>query len=184
MIAAYTNDMREEIGWYGKPLFAKTRARRLASLSSMYQHLLENDVIETNRPRYSKDGVTPVRPADEIARMIEAADANPRDLVLVLLLFVSALRVSEVGRVRVEDIAWDNGRCVLQVPTNGNEHRLVPLDAAVCQAIELYLSGRETGSLLLDDRGDPPKRHHVRPILARLAKRAGLPRGRRLDRIC
>jgi site-specific recombinase XerD len=187
VIATYTNDMRDEIGRYGKPLSAKTRARRLASLSSLYQHLLENDVIETNpaaglrRPRYSKDGVTPVRPADEIARMIEAADANPRDLVLVLLLFVSALRVSEVGRVRVEDIAWDNGRCVLQVPTKGNEHRLVPLNAAVCQAIELYLSGRETGPLLLDDRGGPLKRHHVRPILTRLAKRAGLPQPERIS---
>jgi hypothetical protein len=34
--------------------------------------------------------------------MIEAADENPRDLVLVLLLFVSALRQTEVGRVRVD----------------------------------------------------------------------------------
>ena len=178
--AAYADAMREMTGRYGKPLSAKTRARRLAALSALYRHLARRRVVAANplgdleRPHVDKAGVTPARQAAEVRALVEAAADDLRDLLLVLLLYTSALRVTTVCRARVEALGWDKGRRVLSLITKGGGQLVEPLDPAVVTVLDLYLSGRTTGPLLLDDRGGPLQRHHVPPILLRLGKRAGI----------
>lgn len=177
--SAYADAMRSAPGRYGKPLTAKSRARRLSALSALYRHLTRrgkmsgNPVADLERPRYDKDGTTPARALDDLAAMVEAA-GDPRDLVVVLLSYVSALRVSEVCNARADDLEYDRGRCVLSVPVKGGKRRREPLDPAICDALDLYLDGRTTGPLVLDALGEPLRRHHVGPILRRLARRAGV----------
>ncbi|MET8332181.1 tyrosine-type recombinase/integrase [Streptosporangium canum] len=180
VVAAYADAMREMTGRYGKPLSATTRARRLSSLSALYKHLAAralvpaNPVRELERPKVSHDGKTPARDTSEMGRLIQAAENSPRDLALVLLLYVSAFRVTEVCRARAEHLIREGGRTLLVVPTKGGKSRTEPLDPAVVEVLELAMDGRTTGSLLLSDNGQTLARHHVPPILRRLAKAAGL----------
>jgi integrase/recombinase XerD len=177
--ARYADAMREMTGRYGKPLSASTRARRLSALSALYRHLTSrgfvpaNPIRELERPNVPKEGRTPARAADEIGQMLEAADGL-RDLVLVLLLFVSAFRVTEVCRANAENLSEELGRRLLAVRTKGGKVRVDPLDPIVADAIDLYLGGRTAGPLLLNDEGGRLERHHVTPILQRLARAAGI----------
>ncbi|MGW4667246.1 tyrosine-type recombinase/integrase [Streptosporangium sandarakinum] len=179
VVAAYADAMREMTGRYGKPLSAATRARRLASLSALYKHLAArrqvptNPVRELERPRVSTEGVTPARDSGEIGRMVKAA-GTLRDLALVLLLYVSALRVGEVCRARADHLTDERGRTLLRVTVKGGKTRTVPLDPAVMEVVRHYLDGRTSGPLLRADTGTALARHHVPPILARLAAAAGL----------
>ncbi|MFI7042634.1 tyrosine-type recombinase/integrase [Microbispora rosea] len=181
VVADYANDMREMTGRYGKPLSPATRARRLSSLSALFKHLASRRIVPTNpvrelaRPKVSAEGVTPARDGEEMARMVRAASGNLRDLLLLLLLYVSAFRVSEVCRARVDQIRHERGRTLLTVPIKGGKVRSEPLDPAVVDVLETYLAGRTTGPLLLSDAGGALERHHVPPILKRVAKAAGLP---------
>lgn len=181
VVAEYADAMREMTGRYGKPLSPGTRARRLSSLSALYKHLAARQLVPTNpvreleRPKVSHEGVTPARSNDEMARMVRAAQGNLRDLLLLLLLYVSALRVTEVCRARVEQLTHQRGRTLLTLPIKGGKIRNEPLDPAVVEVLDRYLDGRTSGPLLLNDRGGPLQRHHVPPILKRIAKAAGLP---------
>lgn len=180
VVAAYADAMRETTGRYGKPLASSTRARRLSSLSVMYRHLAARALVPTNpvreleRPKVSAEGITPARDTDEVGRMIRAAEVNLRDLALLLLLYVSAFRVTEVCRARVDHLIREGGRTLLVVPTKGNESRTDPLDPGIVGVLELYLGGRTAGPLLLADDGQELARHHVTPILLRVAKAAGV----------
>lgn len=181
VVANYADAMREMTGRYGKPLSPGTRARRLSSLSALYKHLAARQIVPTNpvreleRPKVSHEGVTPARDGDEMARMVRAAQGNLRDLLLLLLLYVSALRVTEVCRARVDQLTHERGRTLLTVPIKGGKLRNEPLDPAVVEVLDLYLAGRTSGPLLLADDGAALQRHHVPPILKRIAKAAGLP---------
>ncbi|MEV7969020.1 tyrosine-type recombinase/integrase [Sphaerisporangium sp. NPDC088356] len=181
VVANYADAMREMVGRYGKPLSAATTARRLSSLSAMFKHLAARQIVPTNpvreleRPKVSAEGITPARDGDEMARMVRAADGNLRDLLLLLLLlYVSAFRVSEVCRARLDQIRHERGRTLLTVPLKGGKLRNEPLDPAVVEVLEMYLAGRTAVPLLLADDGQALARHHVPPILRRVAKAAGL----------
>ncbi|WP_440072231.1 tyrosine-type recombinase/integrase [Streptosporangium sp. OZ121] len=180
VVAAYADAMRDMIGRYRKPLSPASRARRLASLSALYKHLAARQVVAANpvreleRPKVSTEGVTPARRNEEIGKMIQAAGGDLRDLALVLLLYVSAFRVTEVCRARVDQLHREGGRTLLAVPIKGGKTRTEPLDPGVIEILDRYLRGRTTGPLLLADNGHALVRHHVPPILRRLARAAGL----------
>ncbi len=179
-IAEYANDMREMTGRYGKPLSNATRARRLSSLSALYgelassNHVPFNPVRDLKRPKVDPAGKTPARTIDEINRMFAAADGDRLALMVLLLLATSAIRVTELCNARAENITYADGRWQLTVPTKGSKHREVILDGGVHDALTTYLDGRADGPLLLHPTGQQLARHHVSPILLRLAKAAGL----------
>lgn len=183
--AAYADAMRATVGRYGDPLSAQTRARRVSSLRALYRHLAVrrdvtmNPVVDLPRPRVDATGTTPARSEAELSAMlVAAAEAGTRELALMLLFSSTALRVSELTRARVEDMAYAGGRCLLSVRLKGGKRREVPLDPAVCQVLDLDLDGREAGPLFDNRRagraGVALTRGQVAYMLARLARAAGL----------
>jgi integrase/recombinase XerD len=60
-----------------------------------------------------------------------------RDHALVELLYAGGLRAGEVVALRVEDLHLDQQRA--QVRGKGDKERIVPLGAAACAALEVYL---------------------------------------------
>jgi len=103
-----------------------------------------------------------------------AADASLRDGALVALMYVSALRVTEVTRADVTDLRWEQGRCILQVKAKCEKVRDVVIDPSVCHFLSSYLAGRTTGPLILANDGDRLGRDQVTRILRRVARAAGL----------
>ena len=72
---------------------------------------------------------------DEVAKIIAAA-SSPRDRALMATLYGAALRVSEVVRIRVQDVDATTG--VLRVRGKGDKRRAAPLDDALLQLLRDY----------------------------------------------
>ncbi len=84
--------------------------------------------------------------------LAEAYRANPRDGLLLRLLFESAVRVSELSRVDVPDVEF--GERTLRIRQGkGAKDRLVLFTPDLGQLLQVHLGGRTRGPLLTSNRG-------------------------------
>jgi len=116
---------------------------------------------------------------EQVERLIAAAP-NPRDALLVRLLWRSGIRVSELINIRVQDIDFE-GRAILikiqkQRKRDGKtveRRRLVPIDRGTLDMVREYLEWRKQfpykGDLLF-----PITRQRVNQIFWQLGRRAGI----------
>jgi integrase/recombinase XerC len=127
-----------------------TLARRTATVRGFFSWALEEGIVEndpTLRLVAPKRGRTLPRiaPADTLTTLFDAmaaaaAEGDPlalRDHALIELLYASALRVSELCGLDVDDI--DRGQRTLRVTGKGSKERVVPFGAASERALEAYL---------------------------------------------
>ena len=131
--------------------------------------------------------ITPIRDLkgylepEQIEQLIVAAP-NPRDALLVRLLWRTGIRVSELINIRIQDIDFDNRAIAIKVQKmrkrNGKaieRRRIVPVDGNTLVIIKEYLSWRQPfpykGDLLF-----PISRQRVNQIFWRLGRRAGITR--------
>ena len=129
--------------------------------------------------------ITPIRDLkgylepEQIEQLIVAAP-NPRDALLVRLLWRTGIRVSELIGIKVSDIDFDNRAIAIKVQKmrkrNGKaieRRRIVPVDGDTLVIIKEYLSWRQqfpyTGDLLF-----PISRQRVNQLFWRLGRRAGI----------
>lgn len=160
-ILAYENDLRAFIAWHqqrggaldrfaltsylqflkSEGMKASSLARKLATLRGWFDWLMQNALM-TSDP--SEGIVNPKMPrvlpqilaTNEINHMVQAAE-NPREKVIVELLYGAGLRVSELVTLRMKDINLNHGyvRCV----GKGSKERIVPIGKQAIFAIEDYL---------------------------------------------
>ena len=86
-----------------------------------------------------KNGQFQLKPS-EVKRIINAAD-NPRDRIIIELLYYCGLRRQEVVKIQPGDI--DHDRALLQVRGKGNKIRLVPVPGDVLADIRFFLGRTE-----------------------------------------
>jgi integrase/recombinase XerD len=102
-----------------------------------------------------------------------------RDQTLVLLLYATGLRVSELVGLTTHSIDLDAG--LVRVRGKGDKERVVPFPSSVRDLIERYLAEArpqfhpEDDSVFLHHRGGRLSRQAFWSILKRLADKAGLP---------
>ena len=102
-----------------------------------------------------------------------------RDAAILTVLSRLGLRIGEVASLRLEDIDWHNGE--LDVTGKGRRTERLPLPADIGQAIVSYLTGwrPETGArqvfVCANAPHGPMSRNAVTNVVARAARRAGLP---------
>jgi len=65
------------------------------------------------------------------------AFSNDRDGLIVLLMYASGLRVSELANLRISDIFFDAG--FIKIKGKGAKERVVPVDAKTLKLIEEYI---------------------------------------------
>lgn len=160
-ILAYENDLRAFIAWHhqrggaidrfaltsylqhlkSEGMKASSLARKLATLRGWFDWLLQNTLIAKDP---SEGIVNPKMPrvlpqilaTNEINHMVQAAE-NPREKVIVELLYGAGLRVSELVTLRMKDINLNHGyvRCI----GKGSKERIVPIGKQAIFAIEEYL---------------------------------------------
>ena len=138
---------------------ARSVARALAAIRGMFRFLvsekhlkhdptenLENPKVWTTLPKS-------VQP-DEVDALLRAPDVSTadgqRDAAMLELLYATGLRVSELIRVRIDDLVMDVG--FLRTIGKGSKERIVPFGDAARDAIVRYL---EAGRRDLDRFGDP-----------------------------
>ena len=135
-----------------------TRARKIASLKSMFGFLVMEQVLEKNptanvgSPKVGRSLPDPLT-FDEIERLlsIPASLDSPeglRDLAMLDLLYATGMRVSELTALDLADIDLTDGSVRCQ--GKGGKERIVPVHPDAVGLVDLYI--RDSRPALAGDR--------------------------------
>jgi len=127
--------------------------------------------------------VIPTFSAEQLASLIEAIDGSTpegyRNYAIVLLLADSMLRVSELTRLKLDDVNLE--RRVLKVWGKGAKERLVPFGVRVQRALWRYVNfqrpepaGPRIKEFFLTQSGQPLKKRRVEAIIKAYGEKAGI----------
>lgn len=166
----------------GKPYTETTIAQRLSVASSFYRYTQRTGVQVLNvfdtveRPAISADySPTVGLSSAETAALIAAArEDSPRAYVIVLVLYLTGMRISELLDLDVTDQVEDSGHSTVPITLKGGRKVRVPLPPAAAEAIAVYLDGRETGPLLATRNGLRIHEAEVQKVLQRVGRKAGI----------
>lgn len=117
----------------------------------------------------------------EVDRLLREAErhGNKRNLAILLVLRHTGLRVGELCNLRLSDVTVSERKGeVLVRGGKGNKDRTVPLNNDVRRALAAYLAVRPTVAddhLFVGQRGAPLQPQGVQQVVAKYARRAGLP---------
>jgi integrase/recombinase XerD len=172
----------------GRGISARSVARALAAIRGMFRFLvaerhlkidptenIENPKLWTTLPKS-------LPPAD-VEALLHAPDrttaAGLRDAAMLELLYATGLRVSELIRVRIDDLVMDAG--FLRTIGKGSKERIVPFGDSARDAIVVYMErGRPELDTKLDPhlfltiRGRPMSRQSFWMKIVRYARDAGI----------
>jgi integrase/recombinase XerD len=166
---------------------ARSVARALAGIRGFFRFLLSEqhsrrDPTE-NLERLKLWSTLPnsLQPS-EVDALLAAPDrttpAGLRDAAMLELLYATGLRVSELIRVKVEDLVLDAS--FLRTIGKGSKERVVPFGDAALKTMLAYLEGarqhfdkRGDAHLFLSNRGRPMSRQSFWMKIAKYARQAG-----------
>jgi site-specific recombinase XerD len=160
-----------------------TVARRLAAVASFYRYCVEegirtdSPVRHIRRPHTTHAAIpTPALTNDELARLLAAA-TDPIDRALVLLLVVTAVRITEALQMRFDDIETIDGYHTIIVAGKGGRRDRIPLPPVIIDAFHQFskVTGQDRGPIFVTD-GVTWDRHRATRRLRRVARTAGLTR--------
>ena len=132
-------------------LAGATIRRKLAALSSLFDHLLEcnavaggNPVHGVKRPKIeTNEGKTPALADHQAKALLEAPDPTSlkgqRDRALLAVLLYHGLRREETAQLMVNDIQERRGIRHLQIHGKGGKLRYVPLHPVAAERLHTYL---------------------------------------------
>jgi integrase/recombinase XerD len=167
---------------------ARSVARALAAIRGLFRFLVaerhlkadptenvENPRIWTNLPKSI--------PPEEVEALLKAPDRTTpegqRDRAMLELLYATGLRVSELIKVRIDDLVMDAG--FLRTIGKGSKERIVPFgDQAKDAMLEFMADGRlhfdkhHDPHLFLSQRGRPMTRQSFWMKITRYARDAGI----------
>jgi site-specific recombinase XerD len=181
---ADVDDWRDHLN--GKPA---TVARRLSAVSSFYAYWLSEDMVARNpaaraaRPKVSSAPVSIFLTRRQSADLLAYVDgmAGKRPGVIVRLLAQTGMRVGELTAARIPDLGMSGGHHTLTIVRKGGEPAELVVAGSTYERVISYLGGRRDGYILHVQRterrtGDGQMdRSHVRQLLRRVAREAGLP---------
>jgi integrase/recombinase XerD len=167
---------------------ARSVARALAALRGLFRFLvserhLKNDPTENiENPKLWTTLPKSLQPS-EVEALLRAPDlATPeglRDAAMLELLYATGLRVSELIRVKLEDLVMDAG--FLRTIGKGSKERIVPFGDAARDAVVAYVERgrahfvkRPDPHLFLSNRGRPMSRQSFWMKIVRYAREAGI----------
>src|SRR5437764_5033533 len=173
----------------GAGISARSVARALAAIRGMFRFLaaerhLENDPTENiENPKLWTTLPKALQPS-EVEALLRAPDRSTpeglRDSAMLELLYATGLRVSELIRVRAEDLVMDAG--FLRTIGKGSKERIVPFGDSARDAIVAYIErGRADYAkkhadphLFLSNRGRPMSRQAFWMKIVSYARQAGI----------
>lgn len=170
-------------------LSPRSSARIISGLKTFYKMLVINGDLESNPLQTVQTPKLPqklpdVLTHDEINQMMAAIDysklSGERDKTIIMLMYGSGLRVSELVSLTINDLFVDEG--FVKVVGKGNKERLVPFGSKTIKQVGHYLqhfrdqvANQESKSvLILNQRGGSLSRVSVFNIIKQLASRAGI----------
>ena len=143
----------------GAGLSARSTARALAAIRGLYRFLVSErhlpvDPTENVENPKLWSTLPKTLTSEEVDALLDAPDTTTpeglRDKAMLELLYATGLRVSELIRVRVDDLVMDAG--FLRTMGKGSKERIVPFGDRARAAIMRYI---EQGRPHYEKRGDP-----------------------------
>jgi integrase/recombinase XerD len=162
-------------------------ARIISGLKSFYKNLVITEIIEHNplqtvlTPKLPKK-LPEVLSHVEIESMMSYIDfskiAGERDKTIIMLMYGSGLRVSELTSLSISDLYLEDG--FIKVLGKGDKERLVPVGAKTIMQIGYYMihyrnhvaNKNDKNKLILNQKGLPLSRITVFKVLKDLAAKA------------
>jgi site-specific recombinase XerD len=153
--------LREYIASLNETHAATTVTNNVIALKTLFAFGVREELI-ANDP--SKRVAVPRLPKvdyeifdnDDIDRLLQACDRSTltgvRDFAIVMLLFDTGIRASELIGIRDVDIDWQRG--LVRVRGKGSKERLVPVSARTLRAIKRYVNKRN-GTIPTESRTVP-----------------------------
>ena len=162
----------------GKKLGNRTLDGMRRCYSSFFSWLSAEGLIGRNpcaaikQIKYRKEVKKPYSAADR--EKLRRACGNKRDLALLDFLYCTGCRVSEVARLNIDDIDFENMECT--VLGKGNKERTVYLSEVAAMNLGEYLASREDGNeALFTGKGtERLGKNGIEVLLKRLGKKAGV----------
>lgn len=162
----------------GKKLGNRTLDGMRRCYSSFFSWLSAEGLIGRNpcaaikQIKYRKEVKKPYSAAE--MEKLRRACANKRDLALLDFLYCTGCRVSEVARLNIDDIDFENMECT--VLGKGNKERTVYLSEVAAMNLGEYLASREDGNeALFTGKGtERLGKNGIEVLLKRLGKKAGV----------
>lgn len=167
---------------------ARSVARALAAIRGLFRFLVAERHLKTDPTENLENPklwstLPKAIPPSEVEALLAAPDrATPdglRDAAMLELLYATGLRVSELIKVRIDEVVLDAG--FLRTIGKGSKERIVPFGDAAKDAIVLYMEqGRPEldrfadPGLFLSRRGRPMSRQSFWMKIVRYAKEAGI----------
>ena len=169
---------------------APTSIRRHVSAVRTYYRFLVGEGIVVRDPTERLQSpkkwrtVPVVLTVAEVERMLGAPQAGDplawRDRALVEFGYATGARVSEIIRVQLKDVLFDEG--LARLFGKGSKERLVPIGRRALGAVALYSreirplleKGKGRGALFLNARGAPLSRVGAWGIIRKLARAGGI----------
>jgi len=139
---------------------ATTLNRILSSLSSFYRFMIMQDVLTVNPvPRIDRPRVKDVElrylKHSQVIRLLRSIP-DPRDKLIVRIIYATGVRVSELCSINVEDIDIDDQ--MIRVRGKGGKIRMVFVDQETLDEIDLMVDDRLSGPLFFGQQGN-----HISP---------------------
>ncbi len=156
------------------PYHATTLNRILSSLSSFYRYLMMQDLIPANpvprvdRPKVKEQELRYLKHS-QVIRLLNTIP-EPRDRLIVRIIYATGVRVSELCSINVEDIDLDDQ--TIRVKGKGGKIRVVFVDDETLDEIGDLVGNRLEGPLFIGQQ-----KHHISPRTVQLIFRRYAPDG-------
>jgi len=164
-------------------------ARKLSSARSFFRFLRREKLINQNP---FENLLTPKLPRklpnflypEELQSLLEAPDLKDprglRDKAILEIIYGTGLRVTEIKRMNLGDVDFDEGE--IKVLGKGSKERIVLFGSHARNAVEKYLkhgrpklvSGKKSPALFINRRGSRLTTRSVERLIVQYAKKAGL----------
>ena len=131
---------------------SRTRNRKLASAKRLYEYLEVNNLIQSNPTLNMECARTnkrlPVHLSLSQSKQLLSNTINSdvryriRNYAITCIFLNCGLRLSELVGINLSDLKIDSSEKTVRIHGKGNKERILYLDDAVCEAIEIYLEVR------------------------------------------
>jgi integrase/recombinase XerD len=186
---SYT-DLRRFMTDQGQLISERSQARMLSALRSYFLFLMEENYrndhpaeqLQTPRLGTYLPETLSVEDIDAMAVTVDLSKPEGhRNLAMLETLYGCGLRVSELTRLRISDLYFDDD--FIRVRGKGNKERLIPIHRKAQKLIELYkkevrvhqdVKKGSEDTLFLNRRGSGISRVSVFTIIKKMAEQAGI----------
>jgi len=140
-----------------------------SALKFFYDEVLKMNIVTFKSPKVSKKLPT-VLTRDEVRKMIDSVE-NKKHKLIVMLLYSSGLRLSELTNLKIADLDI-NEKIGWVRSGKGEKDRMFILSDKVIEKMGEFLSGKEVSDYIFNGRKGKMSSRLVQKIVAAAAKKA------------